>query len=277
MSDRLRGSIIAAAVVAASLALPHGSAGQTAAASGYRGPRLPDGKPNLNGIWQVLNTAAWNIQDHEAEPGPIGPLVVALATPPGLSVVDGNEIPYQPWAAAKKKENYENRWTKDPELMCYLPGVPRVMYQPFPFQISQSPQAVVMSFPFQHTLRMIPTDGSKHPDGALYFWLGDPRGRWEGDTLVVDSTKYNDLTWFDKAGNFHSEDMHTVERLTPIDADHLRYEVTIEDPKVFTRPWKMSMVFYRRDRVEKNLQLLEFECVEWIYERDIKLAKPGAP
>ena len=272
MSDRLRCSIITAAVVAV-LALPQWSAAQTQPTSGYRGPRLPDGKPNLNGIWQVLNSAAWDIQDHAAEPGPMGPTVVTTGVPPGQGVVEGNEIPYQPWAAARKKENYDGRMTKDPEAMCYLPGVPRVMYMPYPFQISQSPAAVVMAFEFQHTLRMIPTDGSKHPDGALYFWLGDPRGRWEGDTLVVDSNHYNDLTWFDRAGNFHSEDMHTVERLTPIDQDHLRYEVTIEDPKVFTRPWKMNMVFYRRDRVEKNLQLLEYECVEWIYERDINKAK----
>src|SRR5579862_1329648 len=138
MSARLRCSITTAAVVVAALAFPHGSVAQTPAA-GYRGPRTPDGKPNLNGIWQVLNTAAWDIQDHAAEPGPMGPLIVTLGVPPGQSVVEGNEIPYQPWAAARKKENYENRYARDPEAMCYLPGVPRVMFQPFPFRISQTP------------------------------------------------------------------------------------------------------------------------------------------
>ena len=99
---------------------------------------------------------------------------------------------------------------------------------------------------------------SEHPKGPLEFWMGDSRGRWEGDTLVVDVVHFNDQTWFDRAGNFHSDALHVVERYTPIDATHIDYEVTIDDPKVFTRPWKMSMPLYRR--VERDAQVLEYAC-----------------
>jgi len=215
--------------------------------------RTADGKPDLSGIWQAVNTAAWDIQDHQAQKG----------VPAGIGVVEGNEIPYQPWAAAKKKENYEKRMTADPETKCYLPGVPRITYMPYPFQIFQDSAQVTILYEYVHATRYI-FMGSQHPPGHIDWWMGDSRGRWEGDTLVVDLVHFNDETWFDRTGNFHSDALHLVERYTPMGPDHINYEVTIEDPKVFTRPWKMSMILYRHK--EKNLQLLEYECYGFDHE-----------
>jgi hypothetical protein len=211
-------------------------------------PRTRDGKPDLSGIWQTLATAAWDLEHHNAEEG----------VPAGVSVVEGGEIPYQPWALAKRREHSQNRQTLDPLAKCFLPGVPRATYLPFPFEIVQTPKHVAILYEYVHALRMVYLDGSKHPE-ALDLWMGDSRGRWEGDTLVVDVMDFNDETWFDKAGNFHSQELHVVERYTPLGANHLQYEATIEDAKVFTRPWKISLPLYRR--LEKNLEILEYECL----------------
>jgi len=218
-------------------------------------PRTAEGRPDLSGIWQVMTTADWDIQDHQARPD----------APAGLGVVEGDQIPYQAWAAAKKKENFEKRATADPLAKCYLPGVPRITYTPLPFQIFQTPTQVTIFYQYAHAVRHIFANGSKHPDGHIDWWLGDSRAQWQGDTLVVDVTDFNDLTWFDRAGNFHSDELHVVERYTPADADHINYQVSIEDPKVFTRPWKMSMILYRHK--EKNFQLLEHECYGFNYEQ----------
>ena len=225
--------------------------------------RLADGKPDFSGIWEALNTASWDIQDHNGQMG----------IPPGQGVGEGNEIPYQPWALAKKKENFANRETADQtEANCYLPGVPRATYMPYPFQISQSAKAMAFSYEFDHALRVIHME-DQHPDpnGFLDTWMGDSRGHWEGDSLVIDLKNFNDQTWFDKAGNFHSEALHVVERYTLADADHINYEVTIDDPKVFTKEWKMSMPLYRR--MEKNAKLLEYECVFYLQEARYKNAR----
>ena len=223
-------------------------------------PRTADGKPNLNGIWQVLNTAAWDIQDHSG----------ALGVPPGLGVVEGNEIPYQPQAAAKKQENFAKRQTADPtEANCFLPGVPRATYMPYPFEIVQTADNLAIRYEFAHALRLIPMN-SKHAEGLPTTWMGESRGRWEGDTLVVDVTNFNDETWFDHTGNFHSDALHVVERYTMTEPNHILYEATIEDPKVFTRSWKMSMPLYRH--VEKNSKLLEYECVFYLQEERYKNA-----
>jgi hypothetical protein len=232
-------SVVAVVILSVS-AIP--SAAQTSAL-----PRTRDGKPNLQGIWQALSPAAWDLQDHHAR----------LGVPPGQGVVDGNEIPYQPWALARKRENFENRLTADPETKGYMPGVPRIMYMPFPFQIFQTPTHVAMVFEYAHGIRTIYTNGTPHPRGPINWWLGDSRGRWEGDTLVVDVVHFTDQTWFDRAGSFHSAALHLVERYTLMGPDHLNYEVTIEDPAVFTRPWKMRLPLYRRK--EANVRLLEYE------------------
>lgn len=218
-------------------------------------PRTTDGHPDLSGIWQVMNTAEWDIQDHQAR----------ADAPAGQGVVEGDALPYQPWAAAKKKENFEKRAALDPQTKCYLPGVPRITYTPLPFQIFQSAKQISVFYQYAHAVRFIFANGSKHPAGHIDWWLGDSRGEWQGDTLVVDVTDFNDQTWFDRAGNFHSEDLHVVERYTLTDADHMQYEASVEDAKVFTRPWKMSMILYRHK--EKNFQLLEHECYGFDYEQ----------
>ena len=214
----------------------------------YAPPRTTEGVPDLQGVWQALNTAAWDIQDHSGR----------LGIPAGQGVVENNEIPYQPWALATRQENFENRATLDPETECSMPGVPRITYMPYPFQILQFPERVLILYEYAHVTRTIYIDGSEHPHGHIDFWMGDSRGHWEGDTLVVDVIHFNNQTWFDRAGNFHSEALHVVERYTPTGPDHMTYEVTIEDPEVFTRPWKMSMPLYRRQ--EERIQLLEYEC-----------------
>ena len=215
--------------------------------------RTADGKPDLSGVWQVVNTAAWDLQAHPAQKD----------LPAGLGVVEGNEIPYQPWAAAKKQENFSNRATADPETKCYLPGVPRITYMPYPFQIFQTPTHVAITYEYVHAVRRIYMD-SPHPEG-IEWYMGDSRGKWDGDTLVVDVINFTDQTWLDRAGNFHSEALHVIERYTPVGANHVNYEVTVEDPKVFTRPWKMSMPLYRR--LEPNIRPLEYECYTFGLER----------
>ena len=223
-------------------------------------PRI-QGTPNLSGIWQAVNEANWDVLAHEARPGP--PQFGALfSEPAGLGVVEGNEIPYQAWAAEKKQENFAKRWELDPEAKCYMPGVPRAVYMPFPFQIIQGTSKILVAYPFAGASRVIHMD--EVGDSPADTWMGWSRGRWEGDTLVVDVTSFVDQTWFDRAGNFHSEALRVVERYTPVSPNVMQYEATLEDPKVFTRPWKMSMPLYRR--LDENAQLLEFKCVPFSEE-----------
>jgi hypothetical protein len=164
--------------------------------------------------------------------------------------------------AEKRKQNLQNRFTADPELKCYLPGVPRATYMGYPFQIVQSARTILISYEYAGAVRTI--DMGKATPAPVDSWMGWSNGHWEGETLVVDVTGLNDKTWFDRAGNFHSDALHVVERYTPRSADTLMYEATIEDPKVFSKPWKISMPLYRH--VEKNAQLLEFKCVEFAEE-----------
>jgi hypothetical protein len=244
-------------------------------------PSRVEGKPNLNGVWQALNEAHWDLEAHEARAGavtqpgyfpfeyarvPAAPVLAlgsAAGVPASLGVVGGDgHIPYTPEASAIKKENGEHWIDRDPELKCYLPGVPRAMYMPYPFQIVQSTDKIEIAFAFSPTARTIHLDKVSDPPSDLY--MGHSVGRWEGDTLVVDVSHFNDATWFDRAGNFHSDALHLVERFTPISPDAVDYEVTVEDPKVFTRPWKMSMPLYRR--LEPNAQLLEYQCIDFVEE-----------
>jgi hypothetical protein len=251
----------AAAVVIAAAALQFGAL-PAAGAADYKAPRTVDGNADLNGVWQTLNTANWDIQEHAARPGLVAALGAAGAEPAGLGVVEGGQIPYLPTAAAQKKSNFESRLTADPEIRCYLPGVPRATYMPYPFQIVQTPKYILIAYEYAGAARTIHMD--KTPPDPADSWMGHSAGHWEGDTLVVDVTGQNDQTWFDRAGNFHSDALHVVERYTPLRADAVLYEATIEDPKVFSRPWKMSMPLYRR--LEKNAQVGEFRCVEFVEE-----------
>ena len=226
----------------------------------YTPPRTADGKPDLNGIWQTLSTAHWNVEPHAAGPSVVRELGAIAAVPGGLGVVEGDEIPYRPEALATRNEHFANRLELDPAIKCYLPGVPRATYMPFPFQIVQSQQHIMIIHEFAGAVRTIYMDN--HMEAPADSWMGWSNGRWEGDTLVVDTTGFNGQTWLDRAGNFHSDALHVVERFTARSPETLVYEVTLEDPKVFTRPWKMHMPLYRR--VEENAELMEFRCVEFV-------------
>jgi hypothetical protein len=270
----MRTAALAALTVTSVIAVAVGRGdGQTNA---YKAPRLPYGGnvPNLNGTWQVANTANWDLEDHQGQTGPIIALGAWGAVPPGQSVVEGNEIPYKPEALAKKKENFAKRLTLDPEIKCYLPGVPRAMYLPYPFQIVQTPTHILMGFQYANTSRMI--DLTKVPPAPVDTWMGYSSGKWERDTLVIESKGFNDKTWFDRAGNHHSDALRVVERITPFSADVLQYEATMDDPNVFTRPWKISMNLYRR--IGKDAEILEFNCVEFVEEMlygDLVKKQPG--
>jgi hypothetical protein len=236
----------------------------------YTAPRTADGQPDLSGIWQSFTTANWDILAHAVQPGPYAELVgVWGAGRAGLSIVEGNVLPYQPWAEAKQRENYENRTvvrvandpsrfdTGDPELQCYRAGVPRANYMPFPLQIFQTPEQILIVYEYKGAYRTVNMESDR--PAVDESWMGWSNGHWEDETLVVDVTGFNEHAWFDRAGNFHSDALHVVERWTPVSPYHLRYEATIEDPKVFTRPWKMSFMLYRH--VEENAQLLAFNCI----------------
>jgi hypothetical protein len=290
MDIRLRGSMALAAAVVTALGMADtrmaGQAPSAQAFPAYTAPRTADGKPNLNGIWQSFTTANWDILAHSAQPGPHPEIMGAWgAQPGGQGIVEGNEIPYQPWAAAKQKENYEKRMmvkvTNDPhrydtgetELQCYRPGVPRANYMPFPFQIFQTPEQILMVYEYKGAIRTIYMNSKDEAPSDT--WMGWSKGRWEGDTLVVDVTGFEEYTWFDRAGNFHSDALHVVERYKPVSPYHIQYEATIEDSKVFTRPWKVSFPLYRR--MEPNVQLVEFNCVPFVEEmiyKPLGLYKP---
>ena len=272
--SRLRDLTVAfttATVVAAGFWFAQPATGQAA-----RPARMADGKPNLNGIWQALNTANYDLLSHSARPamavrpGPAGPVpappVLALgavgAVPPGVGVVEGDEIPYLPAALAKKKENQDNWLSADPEIKCYLPGVPRATYMPYPFQILHSEKAIFFAYEYAGAVRNIYL---KDPGPApVDSWMGQSVGRWEGDTLVVEATGFNDQSWFDRSGNYHSDALKVVERYTPQGPDHLWYEATIEDKNVFSRPWKIRMPLYRH--INPDARLGQFKCVEFVEE-----------
>ncbi|MBV8732122.1 MAG: hypothetical protein JO336_20130, partial [Acidobacteriia bacterium] len=237
--------------------------GQGKKARAKAGPftRLPDGKPDMQGYWQTANFfTAFDLETHEkAEFGvPAGKGVIV--DPP-----DG-KIPYQPWALAKKKELMEHHMFEDPQAHCYLSGVPRQMYTPFGFQILEPLGYVLLLYEAFHSYRIIPLDARPHIADAIRLFEGDSRGHWEGDTLIVDVTNQNESTWFDMAGNFHSDALHVIERYTPVNANTINYQATLEDPKVFTRPFKIAYAMERN--AEPDYQQMEYACVEG--ERDLQ-------
>jgi hypothetical protein len=209
-----------------------------------------DARRDLQGIWEAHSTAPASLEAHSADAGiRAGESVI-------IDPADGR-IPYQPSAAAKRAENFKNRASADPVNKCYLPGVPRITYMPFPLQIFQTPEFVAITYEYVHASRTIHMKNPKHLDD-ISFWMGDSRGHWEGDTLVVDVADNEPSTWLDASGDFHSDALHVVERYTRTSPDTLRYEATIEDPKVYTKPWKIGLTLYRH--TEKNAQLYEYEC-----------------
>lgn len=222
--------------------------------------RAWDGRPDLNGIWQSMGTAHWNLEDHPAAPG--HPDLGAIgATPPGQSVVVGGQIPYLPAARAQRDENFKTRMTADPEAKCFLPGVPRATYLPYPFQIVQGDRKIMIVYGFAAANRTIHMDKENPEPPPLDSWMGRSHGRWEGDTLVVDAEGFNGEAWFDRAGNFASSALKVQERYTPLGRNALVYEATVEDPATFSRPWTIRMPLYRR--LEENARVLEFKCVEF--------------
>src|SRR5688572_6030725 len=229
-----------------------------------------DKKPDLNGIWQVMATANWDLEDHEGGPSPVFVTGAWGARLPGLSVVDGGTIPYKPEALKKREENRRNalpgkpgrNLSADPELNCFLPGVPRATYLPHPVQIFQSPNRMLIVYQYSFARREIFMNGKE--EASIDSWMGWSNARWDGDTLVVDVTGQNGQAWLDRAGNYVTDAVHVVERYTMSDRDHIMYEATIEDPNVFTRPWKITMPLYRR--IERNIQLLQFRCAEYVEE-----------
>lgn len=228
-------------------------------------PRTADGKPDLSGIWKTLDNVDYDLEPHQARQD----------APPGRGVVDGGKIPYQPWALAQRQKNFANRDELDPRNQCFVLGTPRAQYSGEPFQILQRGRDITLLYQFTHQTRTIHTNGTLHPEGEnLLFWFGDSRGRWEGDTLVVDVTHFNDKPWFDRAGNFHSEELHVVERWQPIGPDHIEYQATIEDPTVFTRPWTLNVILYRHK--EKNFQLIENYCHTLEYGDDYPYRRDDA-
>ena len=210
-------------------------------------PRTADGKPDLQGIWQVQSRAAYGLEYHDAKHG----------MPAGPSVVDGGEIPYLAAAREQQRMNFANRATADPLASCYLPGVPRIMYMEFPFQIFQTRDHVALTFEWSQVYRLIYTNGQPTLHEGIESWMGNSRGRWEGDVLVVEVTGFNDRSWLDAAGTFHSHELRVTERYALRDANTIDYEATIEDPRVFARPWTIRVPLKRRTDLPR---LYEYQC-----------------
>ena len=239
-------------------------------------PRTASGRPDMNGIWQALGNAHWDIEPHAAkpalqlQPGPVVPVPAtellafgALgAVPSHYGIVEGGEIPYLPEALARRNENRENWAERDPAITCFLPGVPRANYMPFPFQIFQSDSHFFIAYEFAGAVRNVYLNDPGPPQ--VDTWMGQSVGRWEGDTWVVATNGFNDQSWLDRAGNHHSYQMTVTERWTMLGSDHIQYEATMEDPLTFSRPWTISMPLYRD--INPNARLGQFKCVEFVEE-----------
>jgi hypothetical protein len=250
--------------------------GHVFAAQPYVPPRLSDGKPDFNGVWQVLNTANFNLEPHAAQAamalreGPVVPVpakeVVALgavgAVPAGLGVVQGGEIPYTRKALQQRDHNRAAWLKSDPEIKCYLPGVPRANYMGFGFQIVQNASALLFSYEYAGAVRNIhATDPGPAP---IDSWMGQSWMRWDGDTMVIETTGFNGQSWLDRSGNFATEQLKVTERYTLTGPNTMRYEATLQDPQVYTRPWTISMPIYKK--VPPDDQLMQFNCVEFVEE-----------
>ena len=218
-------------------------------------PRTADGKPDFSGIWQTLSAADFDLEPHSARKD----------APPGAGIVEGGVIPYRPDALEQRRKNFESRASTDPRGKCYMLGTPRAVYAPEPFQIFQRPRDITILHQFGHSVRTIHTNGTLHPRGPIGFWLGDSRARWDGDTLVVDVADFNGKTWLDRAGNFHSDQLHVVERWSLLDANTIEYKATLEDPQVYTRPWSIGVLVHRHR--EPGFQLIENYCFTLDYEQ----------
>ena len=274
MRNRFAGALVAI-VLGGAVALPmaqqparqRGAALPAQGRGGARGARLDRiaGRPNLNGVWQANNTANWNLEGHSASATTFSQLGAMFAVPPGQSVIVDNNgmIPYTPDGLKKRQQNQAGWPKSDPEAKCYMAGLPRATYMPYPFQIVQGEKDILFIYEYAGANRSVHM--TSHTEAPVDSWMGWSNGRWDGDTLVIEVNGFNDLSWFDRAGNHHSDALTLTERysLAP-DGNHLNYEARIEDPKTFTRPWTIRMPLYRR--LEANAQLLEYKCVEFSEE-----------
>ena len=257
----LRGTMIGVTAVAVFTVLV--LTAQPVAAQDYRAPRTADGHPDLNGIWQALGAASYDLEGHAASDAPSLETGALGATPAGLGVVVGGEIPYRQSALAQRQANRENQLTLDPAVRCYMPGVPRATYMPYPFQIVQTPEYILIAYEFASASRIVYMN---RPDfeAPADAWMGHSRGHWDGETLVIDVTDQVPTTWFDRSGNYHSNSVRVEERYTAVSQGHIMYEATITDPETFERPWTIRLPLYRR--IDENMQLLEYKCVEFVEE-----------
>ena len=239
-------------------------------------PRGPDGKPSFNGTWQAFNRANDNLEAHAAkaarafQPGPVNPVpareVISLgavgAVPAGMGVVSGGSIPYLPDARRQQVENKADWLNRDPEIKCYLPGIPRATYLPYPFQIFHNRDALLFAYEYAGAVRNIHLrDADPAPVDS---WMGQSVAHWEGDTLVIVTTGQNRQTWLDRAGNFHSDTLIVTERFSLAGSHRMDYEATLEDPNIFSKPWTINMTLYRL--VGNDAQLQQFNCVEFVEE-----------
>jgi len=263
MRNLFRGGIIAITVAAIAVILTV-SAAPVAGQSDYQAERTAAGKPDLNGIWQAVGAHHWDLEGHAARPGPVVELAALGAIPAGLGIVEGGEIPYTAEARAMQQENLQYWLDRDPAAKCYMPGVPRANIMPYPFQIVQTPEYILIAYEFASASRIVYMD---RPDmeAPVNTWMGHSRGSWDGESLVIDVSKQVPDTWLDSSGNHHSDQFHVTERYTAMSPYHLIYEATITDPEVYTRPWTIRIPLYRR--VDENMQLLEYKCVEFAEEK----------
>jgi hypothetical protein len=216
-------------------------------------PRTADGKPDMSGIW--VATGALLLFEGEEAFRAARAADAAAGRPPGNS---GETPPYKPEAEAQRQYFISRRGIDDPMAQCLLTGVPRINFRPLPFEIVQLPDRVIMLYEIHHAFRIIPTDGRGPPEDAEPSYLGEPVGRWEGDTLVVDVTSFNTQTWLTGVGTIHTEDLKVTERYTRDSHDTIRYEVTMDDPAVFTKPWTLRETF----RLRPDERIREYECIE---------------
>jgi hypothetical protein len=247
-----------------------------AAAQGGEIPRTPSGKPDLSGIWQAMTSAHYDVEPHAASEGAHPGLMGAIsATPAGLGIVEGGRIPYNEQSLRVRDANKASALENDPLTKCYMPGVPRANYMPFPFQIVQSEGVILIAYEVAESNRIVYVD-QPELESQVDAWMGHSNAHWEGDTLVIRVSGQMPDTWFDRSGNHHSYEMVVEERWTATGADHVQYEATITDPNTFTAPWTISFPLYRH--VADNMQLLEFKCAEFAEEFLYgEWRKPGTP
>ena len=229
-------------------------------ARAFNPPRNPDGTPNMNGAWNPATAnGSQNIEDYAGDTF-LNRQISLIVDPP-----DG-KVPYLTQWATKRQDNWDHYI--DPLGTCYVTGVPRQVFAPRGIAIIQAPNVFAMAGEFAHQYRVIPTDNSRHIGDSIRLFMGDSRGHWEGNTLVVDTTNLTDRTWLSISGHFHSDALRVAERFTLIDADTILYETTLTDPKVFRQPWTMAMPLIR---FEKGHEVLEEPCIETDHDLPIML------